>query len=735
MGNNSRWIACPKNIAVPVIKKTFTLNRPTSGEIDITGLGFFRLTVNGKRVTDDLFTPALTDYAARDMRAWGYPLFDTTTHRIYYLHYKIGEFLHDGENVFEITLAPGWWAQNDHVTEGRMSFSEQMVAWFDAKIQTADGEVSVVSDGSELCRASERTYSNLYLGENIDANFRVNDAVFAPVELYDTPDAVFEKQTCLSDGVIRKIQPKLIKTDGNRRIYDCGENITGVAHVTAGGHAGETVTVRYSEEIDANTEPDFDSTGASWAVVRGIPQIQTDVFTLSDEKFDFVPEFVWHGFRYMEVTGDIDAIEVLVIHTRMNVTSTLETPNEGLSFLYDAYKRTMLGNMHNCIPSDCPHRERLGYTGDGQVTARTAMMIFDAKEAYRKWIQDICDCQDVISGHVQHTAPAMGGGGGPGGWGCAIVIVPDEYYHHYGDIEILKKCYPHMKAWMGYLKSHSTKGIVTSEEVGGWCLGDWACIGSVAIPVEYVNTCCMLDSLNRMIRISALLGYTADKKAFEVYRGYVIDAMRQKYYESVSGSWVGGTQGADAFAVWCGLDEDGRTLKNLIKRTKDIGVFDTGFIGTEILSKVLISAGQADLLFDLLNTEKLGGYLYMKRAGATTIWEHLDGEASHNHHMFAAPALHIFDGFLGIGQEDDSVGYEKPVIAPKLPKKLTDIKGSVTLPTGEFSVSATHTENVVRFDITVPVDGVKFIYQGKTTILKKGTSTLCYESSLNRRKK
>lgn len=726
MHANASWIACPPEAVVPVVRKAFVLNRPTSGAINVTGLGFFRLTVNGQRVTDDLFTPALTDYVRRDMRKWAYPLYDETTHRIRYLHYDIAPYLLDGENVLELTLAPGWWAQKDRIAEGDVSFGGQLIAWFDAKFTTADGEVHVFTDGTELWRDSERTFCSLFLGEHIDANFRAEEAVWKPVLPFPAPDAILEQQTCPSDGVIRTIVPRLMKTDGNRCMYDCGENITGVAEVTAGGRPGDKVILRFSEEVTPDGDPDFHSVGGTYLCRSGRKQIPEDVFTLSAEKFVFCPEFVWHGFRYVEVTGEIDSIRVLVIHTRVPVTSALQTSSEALSFLYDAYIRTQLDNIHGCIPSDCPHRERLGYTGDGQVVAPTAMMLLDTKEVYRKWIRDILDSQDILTGHVQHTAPAMGGGGGPGGWGCAIVNVPDAYYRHYGDLEMLKTCYPHMKAWMGYLKAHSTHGLVTSEEADGWCLGDWAALGETSISISYVNTCCEIDALRRMERIAGLLGLESDRQAYANYRGYAEDALRKAFYNSDTGSWADGLNSADAFAVWCGADTDGRALRNLLARTEKLGYFDTGFIGTEILSQVLIRSGHADLLYELLSTEKAGSYLYMKRAGATTIWEDYAGLDSHNHPMFGAPVLHIFDGFLGIGQEEDSAGYEKPVIRPQIPAKLSDLSGSVTLPIGVVSVSAQRIPSGIRFEISVPKDGIPFCYGNKTTVLPKGKTVLVY---------
>ena len=160
-----------------------------------------------------------------------------------------------------------------------------------------------------------------------------------------------------------------------------------------------------------------------------------DVFVGDGATHTFAPQFVWHAFRYLEVTGPgVQSVSVAVVHADTPVTAAFECSSPELNWLFDAYVRTQLDNMHGGVPSDCPHRERLGYTGDGQVCAPAAMLMLDSRAFYRKWIRDIFDSQDKTTGHVNHTAPFAGGGGGPGGWGCAAVTVP---YHFYGSSVIL----------------------------------------------------------------------------------------------------------------------------------------------------------------------------------------------------------------------------------------------------------------------------------------------------------
>ena len=137
----------------------------------------------------------------------------------------------------------------------------------------------------------------------------------------------------------------------------------------------------------------------------------------------------------MEVIGDATPKCVKVVHANVPISSTFSCDNETLNWTYRTFINTMRCNMHTGHPSDCPHLERRGYTGDGQLTCHAVLSVLDAKAFYEKWLQDIADSQDVLSGHIQYTAPYIRSGGGPGGWGCAIVEVPYQLYRHFGNAE------------------------------------------------------------------------------------------------------------------------------------------------------------------------------------------------------------------------------------------------------------------------------------------------------------
>ncbi len=687
-----KWICTAPKVETPMFQKKVFLESIQSAQIDISGLGFFMLRINGRRVGEDRFVPALTDYRERDTSKFYYPIFDKFTHRVLYMSYDVTEFLCEGENTIEVIVGNGWYRQNERIGEGKCAFSDRVTAVFDLTVTHTDGTESVIStDGSEKAFIYPIKRSNLFLGEIWDTRMFARPLPEVPVMLDDFVPERMDAQTCPPDRIIRTIKPKAVGLRNGRAVYDAGENITGWVSFRA--HEDKysrntSVVLRFAEELK-DGELDFHSTGGRHTCASGEKQIQTDTFILSGKEQVLRPEFVWHGFRYFDVevkgTAKLSDFAVEVVHTDLKVVSDFDSDNEMLNWIRSAYIRSQLGNFHTSIPSDCPHRERLGYTGDGQVCAEISMLSLDAKEAYRKWIRDILDCQNTENGHIQHTAPFMGGGGGPGGWGGAIVFVPYQYYKIYGEKEILTQTWQPMCRWIEYMLSRCEGHLVTHEEEKGWCLGDWETPEKVAIPEEYVNTCFLIKAIEYMKEIAAVLGedaHDSESIAQDCRR-----ALYEKYYRD--GQYFGGVQGADAFAVWANLPHSEGLMKVIYEKYNALECFDTGIFGTDILIEVLFAHGMGELAVRLLTSENTRvGFNYMKSRGATTLYEALhDDMQSHNHPMFGACVRHFYSGLLGIRPRSYETGYGDVVISPDLTTCVRRASGRVTTGWGEISVS------------------------------------------------
>lgn len=720
----AKWVTAPTTMAAPVIMRHLSLRQPRECAIAVSALGFFTLYVNGVRVGDDYFLPSNSVVCRRAFRRITYPIADEFTCRCYYSTYDLTSYVHDGDNLLEIALGDGWYRQTERIAEGEMAFGDALGALFAVRLADADGARTVRSDGTESCRSSATLYSQLFIGERYDARVdRDRSYTYAQVRVTELPETLLTPEDSQPDRIIRRLVPTPLHTEGDTTVYDAGENISGFAVVTAAPADGQEIRVRFAENLNGDGNAlDFGTTGAHYRCTSGRPQIMEDVFVGDGAPHEFAPQFVWHAFRYLEVTGPgVQAVSVAVVHADAPVTAEFESGSPELNWLFDAYVRTQLDNMHGGIPSDCPHRERLGYTGDGQVCAPAAMLMLDSRSFYRKWIRDIFDSQDKTTGHVNHTAPFAGGGGGPGAWGGAAITVPYHYYRQFGDRAPLAEHYDDMRRWVDYLESRSEQGLVVREEDGGWCLGDWCTLDKTVIPEPLVNTCLFMRSLRLMRDIAVLLGKpSADITRFDALYETARAGVYARYYDAATSSFAGGVQGADAFALHAGMGDD-RTLAALIRTYDAAESFDTGFVCTPILVQLLFAHGRADVAFRLMTSHRRGGYGYMQDYGATTIWERWDGGGSHNHPMFGACAASLLTDILGITQRDGSAAYRELVIAPRIPPQLTYARGAVTLPQGRVQVAWTRNGDGLDVEIALPEQVVgAFEYDGVTRALSGG---------------
>lgn len=525
------------------------------------------------------------------------------------------------------------------------------------------------------------------LADELTANSGFQNVIKAPAH-----ETQFFVQDCPADRAERAIKPVKLFDLGEVSIYNMGENISGYP-VVAATVDGANITVRCSEEINPDGTLNFDSCD------RG--QIQKDEYRNAKKGEECMPWFTWHGFRYFELTNNAEPVRCEVVHSDCAVTSSFESDSEMLNWLYDAYIRTQLSNMHSGVPSDCPHIERLGYTGDGQLCCEAAMMLLDSQKFYKKWLEDISDCQSIGNGHVQHTAPFMGGGGGPAGWGGAIAVVPYEMYKIYGDKETFRRYLPKILRYFDYLDSRSSGGLVCREEEGGWCLGDWCPPEQITICEPFVNTAPYVKQMMMTKEASEAIGESETAAMLEKRIEEKKQAILNAYYSPQTGSFIGDAQGSNSFAVDIGLGGE-RAFNNTKKKYDAADAFDTGIFGTDILTRVLFERGCADTAFRLLTSTGKGSFYNMKKQGATTIWENWDGERSHSHPMFGAVTRYLFSFILGITQEKNSAGYEKIVIAPQIPDGLNRASGHITTVRGEIAVSFVRTEREMDFYVTVP---------------------------------
>lgn len=675
----------------PILRGRFSVRNVKSARIRVVGLGFFECFINGKRVSDDMFLPLSTDYEERK----DYPVNEKVSgHRLYVPEYDIAGLLRDGENTVAIHFGGGWYTFHDACFGTAKAIYRITVDDSRGRHEAISSTADKVGDSfvkifhftsSEV--QDYRGFDDACLGNDFDDSGWDNAVPAQPVET----EYLFSD--CPADRVVETIVPKAVRQDDGSTTYDAGRNLTGFPVILTSAPAGTEIKVLFSEET--NADGTIEERHGWW---------QSFTCTADGKAREVHPHFTWFGFRYFKVIGNAKALSVKFVHTDVKVSSEFRSGNETLDWTYRAYLHTQLCNMHSGIPSDCPHIERRGYTGDGELCAHAAMDMLDAREFYLKWIGDISDCQDVISGHVQYTAPYTRCGGGPGAWGCAIVEVPWEYYKQYGDIRPASRLYPQMLRYFDFLEAHSENKLVTSDIPGAWCLGDWCTPDHVALPAPFVNNYYYVKSIGRAIEIAKLTGHDDDIPELSRRAEERRQAIMAAYFNTWDGNFIGGLQGANAFAVDLGLG-DGRTYANLVARYGKLRAFDTGICGTDILTRVLFEHGDGDVALSLLLSDSETSYEGMRRLGATTLWEYWPGsltDRSHSHPMFGGAVASIFDHILGIKQAPGTAGYTDLVISPFITSTLPSISGARAIPAGRVSVSYKVADDVADVEVSVP---------------------------------
>ena len=697
--NGAVWVKAAENDICPVIRTVFTVDEKVKkATLNILGLGTYVPYVNGESVSTDLFQPLNSNYEHRD-----FPKGEIMAVRSYVNSYDVTRLIKEGKNVIATMLGNGWYDG----TRQEKPYGEKKLC-LSLKLETESGVAYVGTSNRDKYAPTFVKKSNLLEYEIHDYSdwdaailtSEYDDSALPFVEEARPLETEYFFSDCPRDGVVEEYEPKVVGKIGNSTVYDAGMNIAGIPVLRSNGKKGK-VKIAFSEELDKNG--DVEENHSMWQWFEA---------TVGDEPVIIKNVFSWYGFRYFRVDGEAEAISVLRTHTQLDVRSSFESSDDTLNWIYKTYLNTQRCNMHHGMPSDCPHFERRGYTGDGQLTCRSAMHLLDMKKFYAKWMEDISDCQDRLTGHVQYTAPYTHSGGGPGGWGSSIVVLPYEMWKHYGDDKDLARFYPQMLHYFEYLESHSENMLVNSDTPGEWCLGEWCTPGPVELPAPFVNNYFYVKALEKTIEIAKHIGKDEDVPFLEKRIDERKNAITVAYFNPWDGNFLGMRQGANAFALDIGLGDE-RTKENFIDYYDKLGYYDTGIFGTDIVTRMLFEYGRADVAVKLLTASEPHGFGKWQKDGATTLWEYWFDSRSHSHPMFGAVATYLYEYILGIKQEKGSYGFDRISISPSYVDSINWAKGHIVTEKGRIEVSYERIRGKIRLNIDIP-DGI--VVQLKTPV-------------------
>lgn len=602
------------------------------------------------------------------------------------------------------------------------------------------------SDGTKQIIGSDNTWkatadgpirtANEYDGEEYDATKELigwnrpgyNDASWLKVETVKAPGGNLKAMMNPLMRVMETLKPVAIKPlADNRYVLDMGQNMAGWLQLKAAGKRGDKITLRFAESLQSNGE---------LYVANLRDAIVTDVYTLKGEGTEvWHPSFVYHGFRYVEITGyrnkpGMDDFEGQVVYDDLSTTGTLETSNAILNAIH---KNAYWGIRSNYkgMPVDCPQRnERQPWLGDRTMGAYGESFLFDNGPLYAKWLNDIADAQ-TPEGSIPDVAPSfwyyykdnMT-------WPGAFLTVADMLCRQYGDKASIVKHYPAMKKWMLYMKSkYMTKDfIVTKDNYGDWC-----------VPPESPTLIHSKDSLRNtdpqliatayyyyflgvMQRFALLTGNKQDIQGYASEAGKVKEGFAKKFYHGATARYSNNTVTANLLPLAFHLVSDADTAKvfqNIADKilVQDGGHISTGVIGTQWLMRWLTLYGRADIAYKLASNTTYPSWGYMVQNGATTVWELWNGNTadpamnSQNHVMLLGDLLiWMYEDLGGIKSDAVKTGFKKIVMKPSFVKGLEYVNASHDSPYGKIESNWKRDGMGLTWNVSVPANTSAEVY-------------------------
>jgi len=703
---HGRWISAanPGSAAdwpAPLFRKSFQLLKNIrQARLYISGLGYYEASLNGTKISDHVLSPNQSNYDRRHHVTTAEPNITGMSTTVYYETFDVTPLLQSGDNALGIMLGNGWYYQRDRLEDTNMWYdTPRLLAQLEVWYQNGQRQI-IASDETWRTSASPILHNGLHTGEIYDR--RKEQVGWDQVGFDDSgwhlsmavrpPTGLLTAQIFPADRVIKTLPARsLTMPEPGVYQFDLGQMISGWARLKITGPAGTAVQLRFIEEM-----------GPSYG--------QTDTYILNGKGLEvWEPRFTWHAFRYVQVINAptplaIDAIEGRMVNTDVDSAGSFVCSNSLFNKILQNYRWTQLGNLHGGVPSDCPHRERRGYTGDGQLAARAAIYNFDMALLYSKWMNDIRDAQNHLSGYVPNTAPYQGGGGGTA-WGSACVLIPWYMYQYYGDIRLLEESYGHMQKWIDYLSSQLNQyGLLADQGLGEWVPPD-----ITEIPETFVNTCYYKHNLDIMAQCATVLRRGEDAQRYAAAAERTRTTLHRVYLNSDRCSYSIGRQGADVFPLAFNITPDSLVqpvLSHLIAHLleKCQGHFDTGILATPLLLQVLSTYQRNDLAYTLMNHMDFPSFGYMISKGATTIWETWMGDQSHSHPMFGSVCQWFYEQLAGIAPDPLHPGFQRMRLQPHPLADLSFVKASYRAATGTIHSHWRLQQNDFIWDVRLPAN-------------------------------
>ncbi|WP_342041613.1 alpha-L-rhamnosidase [Bacillus sp. OTU2372] len=650
-----------------LVRKSFHIDQKkiAKARLYITAHGLYHAKINGQKITDAEFTPDYTSYS----------------NYLQYQTYDVLPYLCDGENVLGVILADGWYAGRISIPGGSAQFGNKLGLLGQLEITYTDQTKQVIAtDDSFLSSNSHYLYSDIFIGEKQDKNLEKSgwdrpgynclEDEWAPVTVVDCKLNNLRAQYGEFVKPVEILSPVDIWKDQSQAyIIDFGQVIAGRIRFRVYGSKGQELKFEHSEVLDAN--------GEFFNNIVGRNKEQTDYYVTSGEIGEvFEPTFTFHGFRYVRLSGyhselHRENISAIVLYSNMKVTGHFTTSDPEINQLWKNIQWSQKGNMLS-IPTDCPQRERAGWTGDLQVFAPTSAFNMDVQAFLTRWLWNLQQ-EQTEDGEILNFSPApkdiwndkkFTGTISSAGWGDAILIVPWVLFQRYGDKRILEQCFPAMEKWLDFVQKSAAGNKENVEEdyvrylwdtkfhFGDWMIPSFMLgkepqgpIASAFATKDSIATAYYAYSTGLLAEIAKILGKEEQSDYYHTLHNRVKEAFGIAYITD-SGVMTSDYQGVYTITLAFNLLSEVQKKKaverlvELIK--KNDYKIDTGFLSVPYIMDVLCENGYEEIAYKLLFQTACPSWLYEVKNGATTIWESWEaikpdgtvGAFSFNHYAF-----------------------------------------------------------------------------------------------------
>lgn len=750
------------------LRREFMLTKPIQkARLYMTAHGIYRFEINGKQPDDRLMAPEWTSYHKN-------LLFQT---------YDVTDCLRQGTNVLGAVIADGWWGGRIHFTGLSCSYGDRHGLLAQLEVTYVDGsQARIVSDDQFCCTTGPYRYADIFIGECYDAALEIpgwsepglDTGSWKQVDVKPVDPSVLRAQEVPPVRIVQELTPKaILYSPKGETILDAGQVLAGKLRMRVKAPRGTKITLQHSELLDTK--------GNYLHNIIGTDKQQLDTYICKGEGEEvFEPQFTFHGFRYVRITGypgtpRPEDFTVLVMATDQQKIGTFSCSDQRLNQLQHNIFWSQLTNFLS-IPTDCPQRERDGWTGDIGVFGATALFNQDCAPFLRKWLEDLT-YEQFPSGAVPDVIPfdrfreygSMSKSDASSGWGDAAVIVPWTMYWRTGDRSILERQYDSMKKWIEFEireaaaanppKLEKSKQFKNDPELRkysrylwntGWHYGDWlipsksgngtlgGMIGA-AKTKEIMATGYFANTANLMSQIAHVLGKEEDAKEYKALHRNICHAFVLRHLQK-DGGIQPEFQGVYVMALAFGLvPEKNRKacLERLIRMIqKNNGCMDTGFLSVGLIMDALTDNGRIDEAYKLLYQDRCPSWLYEVKNGATTMWEAWnavkpDGSlrnCSFNHYAFGCVGDWMYRTIVGINPEEP--GYRKIRIQPRPDSSLQYAEASVEVPYGTLRSSWKKRNGRFLLEVDIPCNSKASVIMPDGSSHQVGSGHYQYECAI-----